>query len=527
MRYNAEIWADRFSRTTCIVLGVLLVGASMLALSVLFGGAGQFFGHDIKFYGITDMRLHLLTGALCVLPWVVLVVAVAKIPEAVRRFRNSAWFNICFVFLVAMSVRLVFLYFSGRGTVQFSDNQVAWNMATGHIYHDSYILWVPRWMNYVLILRWVSQLLETESAVVAMFGVVCSSVTAVAVFLLGRELSGNMFRARFAAVAYALFPSCIAYSAVCTPEHPAGMCFAGTFFCLVRMSRCETAGRSVAWAVAAGVLLGMGHSVKPLAPLFIGAFAVVQCFRLAGCAIRCWKMPLVLLVLVAGIQFVLSRGMIRLAEREFNVSLMDKQSSVHMFVVGLNRQGEGQIHLGDISRTVPRLMACGATFEEANHAGLRTLVNDWRGHASEIPSFFAKKAIWAWQDFNTPFLHLSWLHGGGDRTELTMPYVPKFMPAANQLLYVLLLLAAAVSVFVDGLANRLTTLRFVVLVVLGYFCVSMIIEGQSRYKYLVLPYLFVLASPVLRLSNFRCPTPYGTGNVSSLGAELAPNTKKG
>lgn len=527
MRHNAEIWADRFSRTMCMALGVLLVGASMLALAVLFGGAGQFFGHDIKFYGITEIRPHLLTGALCVLPWVALVVAAAKVPDAVRRFSDSVWFSSCFVFLAAMGVRLVFLYFSGRGTVQFSDNQVAWDMATGHVCHDSYILWVPRWMNYVLILRWASRLLGTGFAVAAMFGVVCPSVTAVAVFLLGRELSGTMFRARFAALAYAFFPSCIAYSVVCTPEHPAGMCFAGTAFCLVRMSKCETAGRSVAWAAAAGVLLGIGHSVKPLAPLFIGALAVVQCCRLAGCAMRSWMMPLVLLALVAGIQFVLSRGMIRLAEREFNVSLMDKQSSVHMFVVGLNRQGEGQIHLGDISRTVPRSMASGATFEEANRAGLKALVNDWRGHASEIPSFFAKKAIWAWQDFNTPFLHLSWAHGGTDWTELKMPHVPKFVPAASQMLYVLLLLAAAVSVFVDGFANRLAALRFVVLVALGYFCISMIIEGQSRYKYLVLPYLFALVPLVPGAICLRRLMARGGKNISPSGPESVPNAMKG
>ncbi len=527
MRHKAKIWADWFSRTMCIALGVLLVGASILALSVLFGGAGQFFGHDIKFYGITDMRPHLLMGALCVLPWVVLVVVVAKVPDAIRRFSNSVWFNGCFVFLIAMSVRLVFLYFGGRGAVQFSDNQVAWDMAIGHVYPDSYLLWVPRWMNYVLILRWVSRLLGTGFAVAAMFGAVVPSMTAVAVFLLGRELSGNMFRARFVALAYTLFPACIAYSVVRTPEHLAGMCFASTAVCLVRMSRCQTTGRSVAWAVAAGVLLGIGHSVKPLAPLFIGAIAVVQCCRLAGCAMRSWKMPFALLALVAGIQVALSSGLIRLSEREFNVSLTDKKSSAHMFIVGLNRQGEGQIHLGGISRTVPRLMACGATFEEANRAGLETLVNDWRGHASEIPSFFIKKAIWAWQDFNTPFLHLFWLHGGGDWTELTMPYVPKFVPATSQMLYVLLLLAAGVSVLAGGRAGRLTALRFVVLVILGYFCISMVIEGQSRYKYLVLPYLFVLASPVLRPSLFRRLAPYGMEKVSSLGAELAPNTKKG
>ena len=527
MRHKAKIWADSFSRTMCIALGVLLVGASILALSVLFGGAGQFFGHDLKFYGITDMRPHLLTGALGVLPWVALVVAVAKVPDAIRRFPNSVWFNGCFVFLVAMGVRLVFLCFGGRGVVQFSDNQVAWDMAIGHVYPDSYLLWVPRWMNYVLILRWVSRLLGTGSAVTAMFGVVGPSMTAVAVFLLGRELSGNMFRARFVALAYSLFPACIAYSVISSPEHLAGMCFASSAVCLVRMSRCQTAGRSVAWAAAAGVLLGIGHSVKPLAPLFIGAIAVVQCCRLAGCAMRSWKMLFALLALVAGIQAALSSGMIRLAEREFNVSLMDKKSSTHMFVVGLNRQGEGQIHLGGISRTVPRLMARGTTFEEANRAGLETLLNDWLGHASELPSFFAKKAIWAWQDFNTPCLQLFCMHGGTDWTELTMPYVPKFVPATSQMLYVLLLLAAGVSVLAGGRAGRLTALRFVVLVVLGYFCISMVIEGQSRYKYLVLPYLFVLALPVLHLSRFCRPTPRGMENVSSLEAETAPNAKKG
>ena len=89
MRHKAKIWAGSFSRTMCIALGVLLVGASILALSVLFGGAGQFFGHDLKFYGITDMRPHLLTVALGVLPWVALVVAVQEAPSDASSRRSG------------------------------------------------------------------------------------------------------------------------------------------------------------------------------------------------------------------------------------------------------------------------------------------------------------------------------------------------------------------------------------------------------------------------------------------------------
>lgn len=493
----------------CVVSG----GAAVLSLAVLFGGAGRIFGHDLAFYGIVDMRPHLFAGVPAALLWLAAIVGFSWALCAFRRLSCSAWANFALVLVLAFGARAVFFLCSCDGIVQVSDNQIAWTMAIGDVPENDYLLWIPRWMNHTLILRWISRLFGTGQGVAAMIGVVFSSLTAAAVVLVGREAAGDMFRARIAAFAYAFFPACVAYSVVCTPEHFAAACFSGSVFCLIRLFKSEKTKKAVGWVLAAGILLGLGDSVKPLATIFIAAFAIALLPGVCGRARREKITAFALLALVGGIQFCVSAGMLRLSECEFGIRLADKKSSAHMLVVGLNRQGEGQLHLGGISRTVPQMMKNGATLEEASRAGLKALADDWQGRFAEIPSFLAKKAIWAWQDFNIPFRALSVLHG--DMSGFGGRGAPKWMPAVSQTLYMLLMFSALAAVIRPSRNGSDGAFLLLCMIVGGYFCASMVIESQSRYKYLVLPYVFVIAS------SMRCRLADGTA-PSAAAADLRP-----
>lgn len=492
MRYSNADFASGVSLVARMVLCVAFAGSSLLALWVLFGGAGQLFGHELAFYGIVDMRPCLWSGILAGLAWFLAVIGLSCLPFFPKLSRENVWLNGGIVLLLAFGVRIVFLLTVGNGLSQVNDNQIAWDMAIGGKPGDDYLLWIPRWMVHTLILRWISHFFGDSQTVAAMVGVVFTSVTAVAVLLIGRELTGSMFRARVAALAYALFPAGVAYSIVCTPEHFACACFASSAFCLLLVFRSENARRMMAWAIAGGLLLGLGHSVKPLSLIFLFAFALALYSKVLDGTRCAWIKAGTLFATVAATQFVISSGMLRLSEREFGLNLADKRSSAHMLVVGLNRHGEGQIHIGKVSRIVPTMMAQGATIEEASRAGLKALRDDWSGHLSEAPSFLAKKAIWAWQDFNTPFRFISVMRG--DLSGLEMRGLPKFLPPMSQMLYLLLVLSAVCAALRAGGRTTAFAFRYIVFVILGYFCISMLIEGQSRYKCIVLPYMFCLVS---------------------------------
>ena len=326
----------------CVVLG----GAAVLAFAVFFGGAGRMFGHDLAFYGIVDMRPHLLAGVSAAVLWLAAIVGLSRMLCAFGRLSCSVWANAALVLLLAFCVRMAFLLCSCEDIVQVSDNQLAWTMAIGEVPENDYLLWIPRWMNHALILRWISRLFGKGQIVAAMVGVAFSSLTSAAVVLVGREATGDMCRARIAAFAFAFFPASVAYSVVCTPEHLAAACFLGAAFCIMRLFKNGKMERAVGWALAAGSLLGLGDSVKPLAPVFIAAFAITLFLRTSGCAWRDKIMVVALLVSVAVAQFCVSNGILRLSELEFNVRLAGKKSSAHMLVVGLNRQGGSGIPSG-------------------------------------------------------------------------------------------------------------------------------------------------------------------------------------
>lgn len=95
----------------CVVFG----GAAVLAFAVFFGGAGQMFGHDLAFYGIVDMRPHLLAGVLVAVLWLAVVIGFSR---ALCAFRGLSCISMLiegqsrykylvlpYVFVIASSMR--------------------------------------------------------------------------------------------------------------------------------------------------------------------------------------------------------------------------------------------------------------------------------------------------------------------------------------------------------------------------------------------------------------------------------------
>ena len=209
------------------------------------------------------------------------------------------------------------------------------------------------------------------------------------------------------------------------------------------------------------------------------------------------------------VQTAVVRGMTTMTELVFDVKLLDKQSVSHMLVVGLNRQGEGQLHIGGLSRTVDNCLRAGMSMEEASQEGRRRVIDDWRGRCGEIPGFFMRKFIWGWQDFNRPCFFFKrdvkrFLRKqpgarsgfvGNVRGWVYRAFVA-VLPVANALIYfsmVVFGMCAAIRRAMD-MSGSSTVEIFAALMIVGFFFMLAVIEGQSRYKCLILPFVFIFAS---------------------------------
>lgn len=466
--------------------------AFVLGMAVFVGGFGIVFGHDLATYGINLGWFGRVVGGVSAF------LVIGFLQWFVRRWQSPeeklSWHELLadavLIVSAAVLIRCALAVLLSQELHQVNDNQLAWARAVGESVSADYLLWVPRWMNYIVFLRGYASFAGSGQISAAMQGVVLSSASVAAVYLMALKLCECRVAAVFSALAFAFFPAGIAYAVVCTPEHMAMGCFSVGMVVVISAIEAQYPKKFVLYCVA-GVVFGVGDAVKPLAVLFAIAAGIVL---LCQCQRRNWKEVVRGVVTVSAFVTLIrctSAGVTRIAEREYGISLQDKNSSSHMLIVGLNRRGEGQIHIGDISRVVIHGVEAGLSVEEASRRGWRIVWNDWRGHWHEIPSFLVRKAIWVWQDMLIPFRFLDHMTAHEDRPPIR--FSDSWTVGFSHGMYCWILFSCMVSCWRCSFHGRPIHL-FVLLVVAGYFAVSMLIEGQSRYKVLILPVLFAWAS---------------------------------
>ena len=189
---------------------------------------------------------------------------------------------------------------------------------------------------------------------------------------------------------------------------------------------------------------------------------------------------------------------------EENGYKVDKKNTVyHFLMIGLNTEGEGQIHIGTLSRSFDNAYSNGnGDAEAARKAAMEALKNDWKEHSGDIIPNFLKKLIWAWQDDNIPygyFVHVAITN----QSDFVQKFVPEnvwyrflgtYMNAIELLYYFAFMLLALIGCWHYRKEELHWTLEFLLLIIFGYFCMILISEAQSRYKCLILPYICPFAA---------------------------------
>lgn len=337
---------------------------------------------------------------------------------------------------------------------------------------------------------------------------------------------------------YAFYPSSIIYTLTPSPEHMGIACFMTMAVLLAKCASERTsAKRLLLLATAAGVVAGLGNSVKPIFALY--AIATAICLVVATLQTKTGNRhrtapAIAAFLVVITMEACTFNIALRCSERMFNSSFRDTDPTPHCLCVGLNRQGEGQIHIGGLSRTWHKLIAEGKTTDIATRMTYDAVAKDWLDHPDDVLPFFAKKFVWTWQDDNRPFgmamLQLGKKLGAkvldkGDQAIMSEAIVKRelgtegngvntavgdkpstrawildtawqSLETAGFVIYFVIMILTTVGVIWYGRRSKGNIAHaWVCLFVLGFWGLMVLSEASSRYKCLIMPYVFILMAP--------------------------------
>ena len=466
---------------------LMMAGYSLAMLS----GAWEFlFGTD-KIYGyffLPRFLDHIGGGMLVFALWI--GVACAAYRWLIRL--GGGW-RLCLLFVLTVALRAVLplVFFEAQ---PFSDFGNAWRWGVGLPIQNDWHQFFPAWQNWSLFIRGLRETVGIDYVGLLLLCAVANAITAVCIYRLADRMIKSKNLALLASLLYVFNPSSAVYCMTSSPEHVAIACF------MMFVATVDDGGFGWGFVfrlLASSVILGLGNSFKPFLPV-IGIAVLLTDFYAA------WLRRRPILILWAAVVVVVAAATTSIFSRcsvERYAAGMKCNPLGHFLLVGLNREGQGQIHVGSLSRGWMADMRSGMKDKDANERAIESVINSWEGHVDELPVFFASKMAWAWQDDYRPFgyfkdnMDLRRERFKGFRLTL-FDFVNRQFAVASQIWYfalgVICCLVAVGKVFKSDEFS--ISEFFILLMIAGYFGLIVFSEAQSRYKCLIIPYLCLVAA---------------------------------
>ena len=513
-----------FAGITMWVMAVFpLLLAVACALPCFFGGWGCIWdGHDYDFYFLPHISRNLLGGGLC---FVILAIVFSKLCRLYCAHPKVS--GALGMFLTALLLRMVIVAALSNVVSPVCDFAQSWERACCGdaivVPYCSHLLY-PAWMNYSMFEYILASVFGEHFIVVLFTNAVFDAVTAAMIYYIAFMLFRCRSVATIASLLYAFYPTSLAYVLTATPEHLSIACFAvvaASFIAYV--TREISLSKICLCSFAVGVVAGVGNSMKPILLIYFAAMSICLVVDVVLCTdnrIRKMSKHSIAFGCFIAAQICTSGLVLSCTESVFHADLSHVDPTPHYFCIGLNRQGEGQIHLGSLSRQWTLRMVAGYSRDRANKEVFELIVDDWRGNLDQILPFFLKKMVWAWQDDNVPFKYLidqvgpkAAMKFGVDKDEVQLMSTCMYRPEASQRVKWMDVIRQSIqtgafiwyfATMLFGVIGGVWYARthsaewhyvFVCILILGYAGMIALGEAQSRYKCLIMPYVFVLIAP--------------------------------
>ena len=397
-----------------------------------------------------------------------------------------------FLFALRFALALCFILWLDSQPVQdFNSLYTAANqLAQGsHAYLDN--LYFFNW-------AYQSAFMAYEALVISLFGSsllplqllngIYLAMTDVLVYLIARKLTGERV-AMMAGLLYALYPAPLFLAGVLTNQHLSVFLFYAGVYLLVKQREL-----SPLRALGAGALLALGNAMRPIGVIPLLA-AVIWCVL---CALRRTRWRTLLHgALVATSYFAVGAALTGLiVVSGINPEGLVNNQPMWKFAVGLNEDSNGCWNAADYEAflslpTQEGHEAMTEAVKERLSVGIPKLAGlAWRKSA----------VMWAANE------DLYWGFGHLDPEEAALSFPVTLSWNRMQLLLGGLDKGVYLLAFTLALVGLLSRLRrsegcgrtlLLTLLVCGYYAVHLIVEVQVRYRYFLMPCIFVLAALAL------------------------------
>lgn len=485
----------------------------MASFALTSGWEWIFPGHDHLHYLIMEPFGHYLGAVitLMVLAGVGIGVyaGITRLPglKPNNKSKKSLLIICISVMVLALIPRLILFILSGGQLEPSSDSANMWQLVKGNLEPSvlGHYTFFPAYLNYAVFMKAVAAVSGYRFSALLFVNIITNVITAGLISYLAHLISKSDKVALTSGILYALYPSGIIYTLTATPEHQCIMFLVLMVILVILALKQEEYPRSMILMGLAGLAAALSNAFKNFIPVVLVAMVIVLVIHIIG-----EKLPIPQIgVMVAGLVILIccqasaSKGIEAVTAKVFDVKIDASDALPHFIVVGINREGEGQIHLGGMSHLYTNLREVGVPADKAREETFALIKTDWATHTEEIIPFMVKKEIWAWQDDYAPVRVFGYASGLQD-SALT-EYIRGPIATAAQLGYYVLMCLSLINGIVSLLDKKGYNLLFVLndMIIYGFFWLTLISESQSRYKCLVIPFLCIMAARNLLLFNHK------------------------
>lgn len=285
-------------------------------------------------------------------------------------------------------------------------------------------------------------------------------------------------------VLYAVYPAPYFLAAVLTNQHAAAFLFYLAVWLLVRREEL-----TFPRAVLAGAVIALGNVMRPIGVIVVLAALCWRLLRMLLEGARRWRRELGNMLLLAG-SFLL---VFTLTDRAviwsgLNPEGLSNNQPMWKFVLGLNQDSSGAWNQADYDRyfSLPG--------EEADAAMRQAVKERLQVGPEKLAGLALRKSAVMWGDDEYMFWgfgHLDLRKSVGPLTINQWTVVLSRGDKGVYLVAFVLALAGALALLLRGTDGAGALLLSVLLC--GYYAVHLIVEVQARYRYFLMPAVFILA----------------------------------
>lgn len=404
------------------------------------------------------------------------------------------------VLIVALAVRLVLYFIFKSVLIPFSDGSHAWNAASGlsedHLFFKSI---QNGWNNFMGFLTFAINTFDLQYQTAILVQFVMDGLIAVVVYKLAMEIFGVHDIAFFSGLFYAVNPSVLMRMFYFSPDIFAQLCLTVATYLFVKMLKAKNIRYTMLYAVAAGIVIGLGNSFKSIALIFIVAMVITVAFKIVR--EKCSGKKMAVLALAAVVIVVpalgINKGVLAFSSAQTGVECRDL-NTWHFINVGLNPYGEGQVGTPEAHYYEHLIIYGGEDPEVAKQKTIEFLKTGWEKTDREVLPWLVEKFKRTWKDDTQAFQKLMLNSISKEHNTIQhYAYMVLWNIASSgcQAFYIVSFIFAIAGVIVTIAKYRDNDgIFFASLYVFGFALLLLIIECQSRYKLNVVHYVGILAA---------------------------------